>query len=57
MLAKNIILALTLAAFGVAQEIDNNDVPQQCTAVCASVVSLARSCDQQNSMFEMFEKG
>lgn len=38
--------ALALAASVVAQDIDSNDVPSQCTDVCASVVSLTASCDK-----------
>ncbi|KAF2251133.1 hypothetical protein BU26DRAFT_276623 [Trematosphaeria pertusa] len=48
MLVKNLVLAFTLAAIGLAQDVDSNDVPNQCQAVCASVVSLTSSCDQQN---------
>lgn len=48
MLAKTIFLAIALSAAGLAQEIDNNDVPNQCRAVCASMVSLAAQCDRQH---------
>ncbi|KAF2181688.1 hypothetical protein K469DRAFT_752581 [Zopfia rhizophila CBS 207.26] len=48
MLAKNIIVVFTLSALSLAQDVDNNDIPSQCTAVCSDVVSLSRTCDQQN---------
>jgi hypothetical protein len=42
----SLITALTAAV--AAQEIDQNDIPQQCTSVCAQVVTIARDCDRQN---------
>ncbi|KAF2687002.1 hypothetical protein K458DRAFT_266953, partial [Lentithecium fluviatile CBS 122367] len=42
-----ILLAFALSAVGIAQDIDNNDVPNECRAVCASIVSLTAQCDQQ----------
>jgi hypothetical protein len=32
---------------GLAQEVDNNDVPNECRDVCASIVTLARQCGDQ----------
>jgi hypothetical protein len=49
MLAKSIFLAFALSTVGIAQEIDNGDVPNECRAVCASIVTLATQCDNQFS--------
>ncbi len=49
MLVKTVFLALTLSAMGLAQEIDNGDIPRQCSAICAPIVTLARDCDRQNN--------
>ena len=48
MLFNNISLIAALAAVVAAQEIDQNDIPQQCTSICAQVVTIARDCDRQN---------
>ncbi|CZT46111.1 uncharacterized protein RSE6_06497 [Rhynchosporium secalis] len=47
-LVKVSILAL-LSGYVAAQDIDDNDVPQQCRSVCASVVTLTETCDRQNN--------
>jgi hypothetical protein len=49
MLAKNMFLVFALSAIGLAQDVDDNDVPQQCRSVCASVVTLSNTCDRQNN--------
>ena len=49
MLFQNIIFAFALSSLGLAQDVDNDDIPTQCTAVCSAVVSLSRTCDAQNS--------
>jgi hypothetical protein len=49
MLVNKLSLIAALAAAVAAQEIDQNDIPQQCTSVCAQVVTIARDCDRQNS--------
>jgi hypothetical protein len=49
MLVNKLSLIAVLAAAVAAQEIDQNDIPQQCTSVCAQVVTIARDCDRQNS--------
>lgn len=41
--------ALALAASVLAQDIDSNDVPSQCTDACASVVSLTARCDKSTN--------
>ncbi|KAF2107496.1 hypothetical protein BDV96DRAFT_506104 [Lophiotrema nucula] len=51
MLVKNVFLTLGLFSLGLAQDIDDNDVPQQCRAVCASIVTLTQNCDDQNNNF------
>jgi len=47
MLASSIFFAFALSAVGIAQEVDNNDVPNECRDVCASIVTLARQCGDQ----------
>lgn len=46
---KTSILLIGLAALSssavLAQEFDNNDVPQQCRSVCQAMVDAARTCD------------
>jgi hypothetical protein len=49
MLVNKLSLIAALAATVAAQEIDQNDIPQQCTSVCAQVVTIARDCDRQNN--------
>jgi hypothetical protein len=49
MLVNKLSLIAALAAAVAAQEIDQNDIPQQCTSVCAQVVTIAQGCDRQNS--------
>ncbi|KAH6713771.1 hypothetical protein BKA61DRAFT_483470 [Leptodontidium sp. MPI-SDFR-AT-0119] len=46
-LIKVSVLAL-LSSYVTAQDIDNNDVPSQCRAVCANVITLTQTCDRQN---------
>jgi len=49
---KTSLLLVGLAALSsttvLAQEFDNNDVPQQCRSVCQAMVDAARTCDNQN---------
>ncbi|KAF2012784.1 hypothetical protein BU24DRAFT_412110 [Aaosphaeria arxii CBS 175.79] len=47
MIVQNLLVAFTLSALGLAQEIDNNDIPRECNAVCSAIVTLARDCDRQ----------
>jgi hypothetical protein len=49
MLVNKLSLIAALVAAVAAQEIDQNDIPQQCTSVCAQVVTIARDCDRQNN--------
>jgi hypothetical protein len=46
-------LAITsaFAALVAAQDVSQSDIPQQCTAVCAEVVSLSRRCDDTTSTY------
>ncbi|KAH7046614.1 hypothetical protein B0J12DRAFT_133170 [Macrophomina phaseolina] len=44
---KNIAVLFTLAAIGYTQDVDNNDIPQPCRAVCQSVVQLTTDCDRR----------
>ncbi|CAO2649467.1 Nn.00g068520.m01.CDS01 [Neocucurbitaria sp. VM-36] len=48
MLFQKLALFSALAALGATQDIDQGDIPQQCTAVCAEVVSIARRCDDEH---------
>jgi hypothetical protein len=51
MLFQNLAIISAFAAFATAQDVDQSDVPQQCTAVCAEVVSISRRCDNTTSMY------
>ncbi|KAB2580995.1 hypothetical protein BFW01_g6665 [Lasiodiplodia theobromae] len=44
---KTLALFSALAAAGLAQDIDNNDVPNACRSVCQSTVDLTTQCDRQ----------
>lgn len=46
---QNLALIFALSAIGLAQDIDANDVPGQCTSVCASLVTLTRDCDNSTN--------
>ncbi|KAL6708175.1 hypothetical protein ACN47E_003359 [Coniothyrium glycines] len=48
MLFQKLALVSALTALVAAQDINQDDIPQQCTAVCAEVVSISRRCDDQN---------
>ena len=48
MLFNTILVTFALAAAVAAQEVDNNDVPMECRAVCSSIVSVAQQCDNQH---------
>ncbi|KAF2128597.1 hypothetical protein P153DRAFT_376709 [Dothidotthia symphoricarpi CBS 119687] len=41
-----VIAAITAAA--AAQDVSQDDIPSQCTAICAEVVTISTQCDQQN---------
>jgi hypothetical protein len=45
MLFSKLTLLSVLTALIAAQDISQDDIPQQCTAVCADVVSISRRCD------------
>lgn len=49
MLFNSMLFTVALMTAAIAQEIDNDDVPMQCRAVCASIVSVAQQCDNQHS--------
>jgi len=49
MLFQKLAIASALAASVSAQDINQDDVPQQCTSICADVVSLSRRCDDTTS--------
>ncbi|KAH6622230.1 hypothetical protein C7974DRAFT_377825 [Boeremia exigua] len=49
MLFQKLAIATALTALVAAQEIDQDDIPQQCTQVCAEVVTIARDCDRQSN--------
>lgn len=50
MLFQKLAMAATLTAIVAAQDISQDDIPQQCTQVCAQVVTIARDCDNQHGM-------
>ncbi|KAF2840124.1 hypothetical protein M501DRAFT_931727 [Patellaria atrata CBS 101060] len=45
---KKIFALTALLSFAVTQDIDNDDVPNQCRAICAPVVTLTQRCDREN---------
>jgi len=47
MLFQNLAIAAALTALTAAQEIEQNDIPQQCTQLCSQVVTIARDCDNR----------
>lgn len=51
MLFQKVALITALSALVAAQDIDQDDIPQQCTQVCAQVVTIARDCDNRHGMF------
>lgn len=46
---KTIASLLALAAIGATQDIDYNDVPAPCRAVCQAVVTLTTDCDRRTN--------
>ncbi|KAF1962293.1 hypothetical protein CC80DRAFT_570114, partial [Byssothecium circinans] len=44
MLLQNVFITLVLSAIGLAQEIDDGDIPGQCIEVCASTIRAAQNC-------------
>jgi hypothetical protein len=50
MLFQNLAIAAALTALTAAQEIEQSDIPQQCTQLCSQVVTIARDCDNRFSM-------
>jgi hypothetical protein len=47
---QRLAILTALAALTVAQDITQDDIPQQCTAVCTDVVSISRRCDNTTGM-------
>ncbi|KAF2031396.1 hypothetical protein EK21DRAFT_110994 [Setomelanomma holmii] len=45
MLFQKLAIFSALEVFAAAQDINQDDIPQQCTAVCVGVVSISRRCD------------
>jgi len=46
---QKLAIVFALSAIGLAQDVDNDDVPMQCRDVCASVVTLTRDCDNSTT--------
>ncbi|CAN9348733.1 unnamed protein product [Alternaria alternata] len=46
---QKLAIVFALSAIGLAQDVDNDDVPMQCRDVCASVVTLTRDCDNSTN--------
>ncbi|KAG9193706.1 hypothetical protein G6011_03741 [Alternaria panax] len=46
---QKLAIVFALSAIGLAQDVDNEDVPMQCRDVCASVVTLTRDCDNSTN--------
>lgn len=48
MLFQKLAIVAALTAIVAAQDISQDDIPSQCTQICAQVVTIARDCDNQN---------
>jgi hypothetical protein len=48
---QKLALVFALSAIGLAQDVDQDDVPMQCRDVCSSVTRLTRDCDNSTSKF------
>ncbi|KAI8940794.1 hypothetical protein NX059_002058 [Plenodomus lindquistii] len=48
MLFQKLAIISALTALVAGQDVDQNDVPSQCTAICADTVALTRRCDDTN---------
>ena len=53
MLFQKLAIAAALTALTAAQEIEQNDIPQQCTQVCSQVVTIARDCDNRFGIYNI----
>jgi hypothetical protein len=49
MLFQKLALFSAIAAIASAQDVDNNDVPQECRAICAPLIASTQQCDNQTS--------
>lgn len=49
MLFQKLTILSALAVFVAAQDIGQDDIPSQCTDICAEVVSISQRCDNENS--------
>uniref|UniRef100_A0A2D3V9L8 Extracellular membrane protein CFEM domain-containing protein n=1 Tax=Ramularia collo-cygni TaxID=112498 RepID=A0A2D3V9L8_9PEZI len=52
MLNNKIVLALAAASFVAAQEIERNDIPQECRSICEPVIDISRRCNFDNDQRE-----
>lgn len=55
MLFQKLAIISALAAFVAAQDISQDDIPTQCTAVCAEIVSISRRCDNENGTYHSLD--
>ena len=46
---QTIALAFALSAVGLAQDVDRDDIPQQCVDICQPIVTLTQNCDNSTS--------
>jgi hypothetical protein len=53
MLFQKFTIVAALSAFVAAQDISQDDIPQQCTQICAQVVTIARDCDNQHGTSQL----
>jgi hypothetical protein len=52
---QKLAIVFALSAIGLAQDVDNDDVPMQCRDVCSSVITLTRDCDNSTSKSKSLE--
>jgi len=53
---QKLAIVFALSAIGLAQDVDRDDVPQQCRQVCDSVTRLTRDCDNSTSKFSLINE-
>lgn len=46
---QTIALAFALSAVGLAQDVDRDDIPQQCVDICQPIVTLTQNCDNSTN--------
>jgi hypothetical protein len=53
MLFQKLTIIAALTAIVAAQDISHDDIPSQCSQICAQVVTIARDCDTQHGTYQI----